>query len=598
MANGRGKNWNICVMKRDNKVRAGIQLALAILLWCSTNGAIRVSYGQSLPSQTVPLQGVRTEELLNTLAQAGAKARAKDWNEAARLWEKVVQLNPVTGEFWYQLAEARYKAQDYRNAIPAYEQALQLGFGFPASRVRDVARCRVMLGEKTQALDSLEHAFAIGYRRIDLIRDDPAFQALRAEPRFQQLVATVDISRMSREEGWRYDLGLLAREVKRLRYQPFKSISETDFDAAVKQIHDSVPHLNDMQIIIEMMKLLARVRDGHTLIYGISERPEFRRNLPLELTYFEEGLFITAADEKHEDLLGVQILKFGEHTTEEVLHALDPLFGRDNEMAPKVAAPVRMMNLPILQGLELIPDSDRVLLTLRDRSGTIRVITLAADSEIPARRLWDGLPPGWKSFSQTLPGPLPLYLKKRYADYWYEYLPESRTVFFQFNHVRNNEQEPLAAFCDRLVKFISENNVDKLVIDMRWNNGGDTTIVQPLIHDLIRCDKINQRGKLFVIIGRKTFSAAQNTATFIERNTRAIFVGEPTGSSPNFIGEENPFELPYSKLRINVSDLYWESSWPDDRRPWIAPLLYAPPTFEAYRSNRDLAMEAIAAYHN
>jgi tetratricopeptide (TPR) repeat protein len=585
-------------MKTDNRVRSGIQLSLAALAWCCTTGIIHGGYAQSVLAQTTPSQEVRTQELLNTLAHARAKVTAKEWNEAAKLWEKVVQLNPVTGEFWYQLGEARYKAQDYRNAIPAYEQALQLGFGFPASRVRDVARCQVMLGEKTQALNSLEHAFAIGYRRIDLVRDDPAFQGLRAEPRFQRLVATVDTSRMSRTEGWRYDLGLLARELKRLRYQPFKSISEPDFDAAVKEIHDSVPRLTDMQIIVEMMKLVARVRDGHTVIYGISERPEFHRNLPLELTYFEEGLFITAADEKHDDLLGAQILKFGEHTTEQVLQGLDPLIGRDNEMAPKVMGPVRMMNLPLLQGLGLISDPGQVLLTIRDRQGTIRTVPLEADSEIPARRLWDGLPAGWKSFSQTLPGPLPLYLKNRYADYWFEYLPEFRTVFFQFNHVRNNEQEPLAAFCDRLIKFINENNVDRLVIDMRWNNGGDTTIVQPLIHDLIRCDKINQRGKLFVIIGRKTFSAAQNTATFIERNTHAIFVGEPTGSSPNFIGEDNAFELPYSKLRVSVSDFYWESSWPDDHRPWIAPLLYAPPAFEAYRSNRDPAMEAIAAYHN
>jgi hypothetical protein len=30
-----------------------------------------------------------------------------------------------------------------------------------------------------------------------------------------------------------------------------------------------------------------------------------------------------------------------------------------------------------------------------------------------------------------------------------------------------------------------------------------------------------------------------------------------------------------------------------DHRPWIAPELYAPPTFESYSQNRDSAMEAI-----
>ncbi|HKP46928.1 MAG TPA: hypothetical protein VJT50_10030, partial [Pyrinomonadaceae bacterium] len=64
----------------------------------------------------------------------------------------------------------------------------------------------------------------------------------------------------------------------------------------------------------------------------------------------------------------------------------------------------------------------------------------------------------------------------------------------------------------------------------------------------------------------------------------------------NFVGEETPFVLPYSKVLVNVSDLFWQSSWPFDYRTWIAPQIYAPPTFEFYRQNRDPAMEAILAY--
>jgi hypothetical protein len=51
---------------------------------------------------------------------------------------------------------------------------------------------------------------------------------------------------------------------------------------------------------------------------------------------------------------------------------------------------------------------------LADAQGATRVVTLKADSEIPSRKLWDGLPPNWKHFAQTLNAPLPLYLKKQY----------------------------------------------------------------------------------------------------------------------------------------------------------------------------------------
>jgi hypothetical protein len=96
-----------------------------------------------------------------------------------------------------------------------------------------------------------------------------------------------------------------------------------------------------------------------------------------------------------------------------------------------------------------------------------------------------------------------------------------------------------------------------------------------------------------VIVGRRTFSAAHYTCSAIEANTHALFVGEPTGSRPNFIGETTPFRLPCSGLQVNVSDIFWQNAWPHDRRTHIAPDLYVPPTFAAYRANRDLAMEAI-----
>jgi tetratricopeptide (TPR) repeat protein len=129
--------------------------------------------------------------------------------------------------------------------------------------------------------------------------------------------------------------------------------------------------------------------------------------------------------------------------------------------------------------------------------------------------------------------------------------------------------------------------------DLRWNGGGNTFLTRSLLHHLIACREISRPGALFVVIGRQTFSAAQNTATAIGRETAAIFVGEPTGSRPNFIGETIYFEMPYSKVRANAADLFWQTSWPTDYRTWIAPHIYAPPTFAAYSRNDDPAMDAI-----
>src|SRR6202042_1773977 len=104
--------------------------------------------------------------------------------------------------------------------------------------------------------------------------------------------------------------------------------------------------------------------------------------------------------------------------------------------------------------------------------------------------------------------------------YWFEYLPAADVVYFQFNAVRDHPAETFAAFCDRLFGFIEDRQVGRLVIDMRWNGGGNTLLTTQFLHHLIASKRLGRRGALFVIIGRLTFSAAQNTGTAIERETK------------------------------------------------------------------------------
>jgi hypothetical protein len=281
---------------------------------------------------------------------------------------------------------------------------------------------------------------------------------------------------------------------------------------------------------------------------------------------------VTAAAPEHADLAGAEVLQVGGRKTAEVLTELEPLISRDNAMGLKSAGPPLMTVPALLHGLGLIPKEDRMELTVRDAAGKERAVTLRVGKAPPEEK--------WVTARKGASRPDPLYLKKRSDAYWFEYLPETKLVYFQYNGVRNQGKESLEKFSERLFRFVNEKDVDRLVIDVRWNGGGN----------------VNERGKLFVITGRHTFSAAQNFTTDLMMHTNAIFVGEPTGSSPNFIGETIRFTLPYSKMVGSISDLLWQRAWPMDYRTWIAPELYAPPSFALYKANRDPALEAILAY--
>lgn len=519
---------------------------------------------------------------------ASAKLAARQWGEAAALLERSCAENPHVGVDWFDLGTARYNLKEWDAAIAAYSRALDLRAGFPSVSAYNIACCEAQKGDEEKALAWIARALDLGFRNLESIRDDDDFASLRGDERFRRLVGLFDPSGLSRDEGWRADLALLAREIARLHYDPFRLFPRAEFDAEVKRIHDAIPALSDNEISVAMARLVARVGDGHTSLAPRAAFSGEKAGLPVQFYLFPEGLHVIAADPRFRDLVGARVLRCGAHPAEKAVREVQTLLCRDNEMTLHWLAP-QVLRMPgALNGLGLVPSDKSVELTVADEGGRERTVALPADSGGPDDT--------WIELCDLAPAPLPLYLKDRESNYWFEHVPGRKLVYCQYNRVRNDPKEPIEAFARRLFRYIEEHDdVEKLVLDMRHNNGGNNFLNRPLVEGLMRSDKINVRGRLFVIVGRNTFSAAMCGAAQIERHTNAIFVGEPTGSSPNFIGESVEMTLPFSRQWVSISDLYWQNSVAMDYRTWIAPRLYAPPAIGAARANRDPAMEAILA---
>jgi hypothetical protein len=543
-------------------------------------------------------------DFLGLVAQARVRSGDKGWAAAAELWAEVTAANPVNGDYWARLGEARFGAKDYAGARGAYEQVLRLGLRdrywpdadqplMPGEIAYRIACCSAAAGDREAAVAALKAALDRGMRDLARVKSDQHWGELRADRRVQDLVGIIDSDAMSRDDGWRYDLAFLSREIKRLAYAPFAIQPEVEFDRAVAELAAAIPDLSDAQILVGLMKLVRHLDDGHASIRWPEDDEELSKMLPVDLFLFAEGLYVIGAGPGCQRLLGARVEKIGGLATGEVMAALDPVMTRDNEHWLTHQFPWLVRYPAVLTGLGL----DHAL-TVRLADGTIEEVRLEARATGFRR---DRYPAGWVALADTVVGddgvavPRPPHLRHRELPFWFEYRPADDLVYFQFNAVQDHPAETFAAFCDRLFGFIEDRNAARLVIDLRWNGGGNTMLTQHLLRHLIASKRLSRRGALYVIIGRLTFSAAQNTVTAIERETSAIFVGEPTGSRPNFIGETIEFELPYSKVRANAADLYWQTSWPDDVRTWTAPDLYAPPTFEAYRRNQDPALQAILA---
>lgn len=512
--------------------------------------------------------------------------------------EKAVTIYGQDGQIWNQLATARFTAKDYDGAISGYRKALELGAlqaNFKAICEYNTACAYALKGDKEAAYKWLNTSVDHGFRNLAGLRVDTDLNTLHSDPRWETLAATKDVSKLDRNAGWRYDLWFLNRELRRIHFDPYRYHSKKDQDEWVSKLDSSIPKMSDNEIRVAFMETFARYGDGHTSI-GLtnmhqpgqvaSVAPQKPWMTPLQFFSFQEGVYVLAAASEYKDLLGAQVLEVGGKPVADVLASAEKIISKDNPQGLLSNIARVLGSSAVLGGLHAIPSDEVVPMKFRKSDGTVVDVALKPVGNFDVAT----------AVRMHSTGEEPLYLRHREKPYWFEYLPESKTVYFQYNGVRNDPSENTTQFAKRMFDFITANDVERLVVDARWNGGGNSFLNLPLVNGIISSPKVNSQGHLFVVIGRSTFSAAQNFVTDIGRSCQPIFVGEPSGSRPNFVGESVQIALPYSGMRGSISDLYWQRSWPMDERIWIAPQLPAPPTFAAYAAGSDPAMDAIRNY--
>ncbi|MGI8640477.1 MAG: tetratricopeptide repeat protein [Pyrinomonadaceae bacterium] len=402
-------------------------------------------------------------------------------------------------------------------------------------------------------------------------------------------------------EKWREDLHYMAQEMPKRHKNLFHTMTRQQFDTAVKKLDERIPSLSRHQIIVEMARIVAMVGDGHTGIRNfLYDSKVYFRYYPIALYLFKDGLFVYAADPQYAKAVGGRIVKIGDASAEEAINAVKDLVFRDNEMTVKERIPLLLTTPEVLHAVGLINDMEKARFVM-ERQGKQETIELKpVNAQRPSNDNWAfgqrfAKLPNWVD-ARDISSPTPLWLKSPENYFWFEYLEDSRTMYVQYNEVANKTDESVADFSKRLFAFVDTHPVDRFVLDLRWNTGGNNYLNKPLLLGIIKSNKIDQRGKLFTIIGRRTFSAAQNLVNDLENYTNTLFVGEPTAGSPNFYGDATSIVLPNSEITVRVSTLWWQDLDSRDTRKWTGPHIAVKLSSKDYFTNNDPAIKTILGY--
>lgn len=392
-------------------------------------------------------------------------------------------------------------------------------------------------------------------------------------------ISAVAQTELTREQRWREDVKLLADELPKRHPNLFFKLKRADFDREVAKLQETIPRLSDEEIKTALIRLVALVGDAHTSIGWAMQR-----FYPISFYQFGDDLYVTAAADEYQPIVGLRLVQIGSTPIAKAKALVGELIPRDNDQWLKAQLPSFLPSADFLFHLKLLPAATEGKFVFADASNKEVSVTLkAVTSETKL------------TFTRALdPAKAPLYLQKPNENYWFQYLPETKTLYLNYNRCQEMKDRPFKAFAEELLAFVEANPVEKFVIDLRRNGGGNEAVFFPLLLKLRAHPKLDQKGKLFVVIGRRTFSSGFGNARTLKSITQAILIGEPTGQKPNAYGEVRGFQLPHSKLNVNHSTKFWKRMEGDP--PTLEPDLFVEPTWAEYAAGRDPVLEAIWKY--
>lgn len=342
---------------------------------------------------------------------------------------------------------------------------------------------------------------------------------------------------------------------------------EGDWEVEVNRLRESLKDpLTIDEFLLQLQQFVSKIGDAHTLV-TTGENGE-RRILPIMLNWVEDELVVTKSLSSNFEL-GESVIRIGKLDVEVVNEKLGKFVSAENQYWSKQMVSQLLLDETYLKFLDVVEEGE-VPLTVKGQNGETRVELVEPLSleRIMALRDQDKNAQwyGWEIFEEEQVGYY--FLSQCIVSEGYE---KSVTDFF---------------------KNVIEQNINKVVLDLRDNGGGNSHVMYPFLQHLpvkfIREFEVqlkyseeasNQNGyeqksgkeafagrlhknvikeptfngELYVLVNNRTFSAATDFATIIHDNSLGIVVGEPTGGAPSAFGDLILVDVPNSKFILAVS---------------------------------------------
>jgi len=384
---------------------------------------------------------------------------------------------------------------------------------------------------------------------------------------------------------WNTDLEFLKTQIYSIFPNAKDRINENDFNTTLARLKSEAPSLSIHEMSVEIMSLLVLTNDNDCFIYPFQE---FLSSpiLPLKTYFFSDGLYICDASQPYEDLIGEKIEKIGHYKVDELFQKLQTVIPADNIYYQRYQFSLYSQLPSFLKWTGAIEKEEEV--DLLTSSGISKSVSFGDLSS-------------YLKLERTLASQVGLadsQSNHEQENYWMEFWDDGKSLFVQLKAIEDQKEgNSFSDFVKEIEARIKSGKVEKVIIDNRYGGGGNGFMLNDLTALLRESKTINQKGKLFVLTSRSTKGVLLEFTSVLQLNTKATLIGEPTGEGPNTVGDRVTITLPSSKLEVQLTKLFWPTSFKFDNRKTIQPQISINYTFDNYLAKHDPWLKAIKEYN-
>jgi len=400
----------------------------------------------------------------------------------------------------------------------------------------------------------------------------------------------------------------------------FSPVARAEANRQIATLKSESAALDTGKFRVALMRITALADNGHTELNDERPRPNY---VPVRVTLFADGLHVLRAKSAYADLLGARVESIEARPTREVVAALERLQG-GTEGWRRTRAAIYVHSPEVLYGAGIGSRPDQTTWTLRLPNGSEVTRTLpgeSSDGHEPHAEMtrWlspeqmHGEPSNWRALSSS-DTDLPLPLREFNRAFRRTWLNDDCTLFLQLKAIRDVDDQHIGDFLKDTTDEMHGHPPCNIILDMRFNSGGDYAKVAAFASHL--AGFVPASGRIYILTGPQTFSAAITTTAFVKQaaGSRAVILGEPVGDRLAFYREGNTGCLPHAGLCVHFATgmhdyahrcndwgrCFWLNWLFPVRVKSLAPDETITMTYAAYTARRDPVFDravALAAAH-